>query len=77
MDTFMAEYAKHLERAVKEYPEEYKWPLAVLPQQLGEMRAAIGRRAFVKDTRAMRATCRALGIKCTYRAIANFIANHV
>lgn len=68
-ETFMEEYAKQLRvsfdtdsRYVHDYDETLK-----------RMRAAIERGNYIKDTDAFKRTCKALGIKHTYKAIKEFI----
>lgn len=81
----IAVYREELARAVAEHPEEYPWATAptVIHGNLGttilpartvtevadKMADAIRTRSYNKDGRAMRATCKRLGIKYTYTAI--------
>lgn len=86
---FTREYFKQLSTAVIDHPEEYPWAYApteirgnlysqVLDRmsvlQVAEkMDAAIERGSFSKDGRALKATCKQLGIKHTYKTISEFL----
>ena len=69
MDRFIAEYAKQLSLAVQNYPDEYVYPVAYVPVVVEKMRDAFRLGTFNKDGRAIKATCKALGINYTYAAI--------
>ena len=71
--TFLAEYRKQLEIAVTTHPEEYGWPLSELETVAARMSAAIERGSYNKDSRAIRATCKTLGIRHSYIAIGAFL----
>jgi hypothetical protein len=73
LDTFMSVYERHLRAAHTSCPEQYKWPLSELPQVLQRMRIAIQKGSMNKDSHAFKATCKELGIKHTYIAIALYI----
>lgn len=62
-------YRVELERAVVEHPEEYAWPVENVPTVAAKMLEAIREGSFSKDGRAIKATCKAFGIKHTYTAI--------
>jgi hypothetical protein len=70
---FFEEYSKQLEFSIKEDPENYAYSVNELPQVLERMRAAIERGSFNKDSPTFKRTCKALGIKHTYKAIDEFI----
>jgi len=70
---FMDEYKKQLEYSVKTFPEEYAWPIENLEAVCERMVAAVERGSFNKDSRSFKLTCKALGIKHTYKAIVEFI----
>jgi hypothetical protein len=72
-DKFFSEYAKQLERALIDYPNEYSWPVSELPNVLQKMCTAIERGSANKDSRAIKATCKVLGIKHTYTAIREYL----
>jgi len=73
LDIFMEEYETQLCKAVVEHPDEYMYDVAEVPAVLGRMRVAIERNSFNKDSRAIRATCKTLGIKHTYQGIRSFL----
>jgi hypothetical protein len=67
-------YTEELARAVKDYPSEYRWPFKDVPVVAAKMLDAVKRGSFNKDSRAIRATCKRLGIKHTYTAIRDYLA---
>ncbi len=73
---FFSEYEVQLAKAVEKYPEEYAWGY-LKPKQVHEvaelMKAAFIRQSYNKDGRAVKAVCKALGIKHTYTAIDEFL----
>lgn len=73
LETFMAEYARQLEKAVRDHPEEYGFPASHVPVVVGKMREAFIRGSYNKDGRAIKATCKALGVAYTYAGINKFI----
>lgn len=73
LDTFFKAYRAHLERVVAEYPTEYVFPPEQVPMVAERMRRAFFMGSYNKDGRAIKATCRELGIKHTYKAIDAFI----
>lgn len=66
---FIDIYAEELERAVKERPDDYGWPVSELPVVLEKMKAAFIRGSYNKDSLAIKRTCKRLVIKHTYKAI--------
>lgn len=73
LDRFMLVYEKHLKDCVSKYPSEYAWNIADLPLVVGRMYDAIVGGTFSKDSIAFKLTCKELGIKHTYKAIAEYI----
>lgn len=73
LEIFLNEYKKQLEISHKNNPDEYMWPISQLDTVFDRMKAAIIRGNFNKDSKAFKATCKALKIKHTYRDIENFI----
>jgi len=73
IDKFMEVYKPHLAHAIVNYPNEYFYTVDKLPGVLTAMRLAIEGKSFNKDSRAIKATCKELGIKHTYTAIFEFI----
>lgn len=68
-DTFMEVYAEELSKAVAAHPEDYGYGPDLVPVVVQRMRAAFSRRSYNKDSRAIKATCKRLGIGSTYKAI--------
>jgi hypothetical protein len=71
-DLWDTTYADELRRAMAEHPDEYVSTvpfITVYTRMLG----AFDRGTYNKDSRAIRATCRRLGINHTYKAINEFI----
>ena len=66
---FRDEYVTQLDDAVRNYPREYCYSPDQVPGVVERMMHAIEHHTFSKDSRAIRATCRALGIRHTYKAI--------
>lgn len=74
---FGAVYRVELAKAVAEHPEEYGYPVESVPAVVGRMLAAIretGANGINKDSRALRATFRAFGLKHTYTALREWLA---
>lgn len=69
---FIIEYTTQLEKAIMAYPDEYAYPISEVEIVVSRMAAAIERNSFNKDSRAIKATCKELGIKFTYAAIKEF-----
>lgn len=76
METFMKVYKEELSGAVESFPNEYCYKKEDVPAVAARMYEAIKNGTFNKDSRAIKATCKELGIKHTYKDIARFIANH-
>lgn len=76
METWMAEYTKQLILAVETHPEEYGYDTENIPTVLNNMRGAFKSGNYIKESRAIKATCKALKIKHTYKDIQRFIDNH-
>ncbi len=76
METFMNEYVAQLTRAVNEKPEHYFYPVEDVPLVAAKMRAAILAKSYNKDGYGFKWACKSLGIKWTYTAINEFVANN-
>ena len=67
-------YAGQLANERKDNPQKYAWPDSEIGEVLRRTREAVLRGTFSKDSAAHKKTCAILGIKHTYRAIADYIA---
>lgn len=65
-------YAKHLKAAMLEHPEKYL-PGLDPDTVAAKMNAAFFRGSANKDSKSVKRTCRELGIRHTYKAIAAYI----
>lgn len=70
---FESRYLTELQRAIERYPDEYRFPITESFNVAERMIAAIYGKSFNKDSRAIKATCKALGLKHTYQAINEFL----
>jgi hypothetical protein len=75
-DKFMTVYEQKLTDVITKYPAEYCYPVSEVPIVVSKMRKAFIAKTFNKDGRAIQATCKALGIKYTYRDIELFMGNN-
>jgi hypothetical protein len=73
LQTFVSVYAEELRAAVEKYPEEYGYPVTAVPGVVEKMTVAFAKGTYNKDGRAIRATCKRLGIGYTYRDINAYI----
>jgi hypothetical protein len=73
-ECFMDVYAEQLKIARTTHPELYAWSLDEMPKVLERMRLAVARGSFNKDSQAIKATCKVLKIKHTYKDIEKFIS---
>lgn len=71
-DLWDTTYADELRRAMREHPDEYVSTVPFITLYT-RMLGAFDRGTYNKDSRAIRATCRRLGINHTYKAINEFI----
>lgn len=74
LQCFIDVYKEKLFEARKADPETYSWPESEFPLVFERMTKAIERGSFNKDSYAFKATCKALKIKHTYKAIQEFIS---
>jgi hypothetical protein len=72
-DKFITIYQAKLTEVIKKYPLEYCYPVSEVPTVVGKMKKAFIAKSYNKDGRAIQATCKALGIKYTYRDIDNYL----
>jgi hypothetical protein len=68
-----AVYRVELAKSVEKYPEDYRWPVSDVPSVAAKMQMAFERGSYNHDGKAIKATCRALGLKHTRKAIEGFI----
>ncbi|MEN6367754.1 MAG: hypothetical protein ABFC88_13160 [Thermoguttaceae bacterium] len=73
LDVFMATYIPCLREAVTFHPDDYCYRVEDVPRVANLMRAAIEDGTYSHDGRAMRMTCRILGINHSRKAIAEFL----
>lgn len=69
---FAQTYRRFLADNYEKHPNEFGWPLAELDAVADRMTAAFKAGTFNKDSRSIRDACRELGIKHTYKAIAEY-----
>lgn len=72
-DKFIEMYAEELKKAVTEYPLEYAFPPTMVLTVVDKMGGALKSGSYNKDSRAIKAVCKRLGIKHTYTAINQFL----
>lgn len=72
LDGFMEIYTEELTRAVKNNPSAYNWPVENVPVVAAKMRAAFVRGGYNKDSDAIKAACKRLGLKRTYAELNAF-----
>ena len=70
---FETTYRQQLEQAIKKYPEEYGYGVEEAGKVCVIMMDAIERGSYNKDSRAIKNTCKILGIRYTYTAIREYI----
>lgn len=73
-DTFAQTYAEELEKAVLKFPEEYTWPVENVPTVAAKMIQAFRAGTYNKDGRAIKAVCKRLNLKHTYKEINAYLA---
>lgn len=73
LDRFFGLYGEALERVIREHADEYRYGVDEVPSIAAKMRAAFENGSYNHDGRAIAATCKALGIGKTRKAIETFI----
>lgn len=73
LDLFLSTYRKHLKQTRSEYPTEYAWPESMFEDVYSRMAEALEKGTYNKDGRALKATCKELGVKHTYKAINEYL----
>ena len=75
LEQFSKIYADALMECVASYPSEYAYTVADVPRVAYKMSVAFGSGNYNKDSRAVKLTCKQLGIAHTYTAINAFLQN--
>lgn len=73
IDIFMETYAQKLTEAIQRAPREYTYNVEKVPLVMIRMRQALIKNTYNIDSPSLRATCKALGLTCTYKAIRAYI----
>lgn len=71
--TWMKTYEEQLKQTVQKYPEEYAYGVDEVPAVVKKMGVAFEKGTYNHDGKAIKATCRALGIKHTRTAIKDYL----
>ncbi len=66
-------YTEELVKAITNFPSEYAFPLSDVHIVVDRMMKAIEKGSFLNNSRAIKATCKRLEIKHTYKAIGEFL----
>ena len=72
INTFQEVYTRNLLKAVEKYPQEYAYPKDEVPLIAAKMVAALLRNSANKDSRAIKWTCKELGIPYTYKGLKEY-----
>lgn len=72
-EIFMQQYENQLQIAVRDYPGEYTYSALEIPAVVSRMKAAFQKGSFNKEGRAIKGTCKTLGIPYTYKGISEYI----
>lgn len=73
LERFSSIYKEELKNATINYPQEYTYGVDRVAEVHNRMMIAIANKSFNKDSKAVKATCKKLGIKHTYTAIYEFL----
>ena len=73
INAFIAQYRVQLENAVRMNPSDYAYGVDKVPEVVTKMENALRAGNYSKDGKAFKATCRALGVSNTYKAINAFL----
>ena len=74
INRWMDAYIRELTAAHAKYPNFYTWPIENIGKVAARMREAFLSGNFIKESHAVKATCKHFGIPYTYAAIKAFIA---
>ena len=72
IDRFCAVYTIALEEAITTHPDEYCYPVSEVPLVIAKMRKAFIAKTYNYEGRAIRNTCKSLGIPHTVKAMEAF-----
>lgn len=72
-ETFVQTFTEELKKAVLKYPEEYAWPVEDVPVVAAKMEQAFRAGTYNKDSRAIKNTCKRIGIPHTYKGISTYL----
>jgi hypothetical protein len=72
MEKFLSEYEAQLRKAITDHPNRYGYGLDKVPDFMEKMRIALPQ-GNIMMTDTMKATCRALGIASTIKAVKEYI----
>ena len=73
LNQFMAVYEPAIREAATNFPNEYFFPASHAPIVAGKMKNALINNTFNHDGRAIKITCKKLGIKHTVKAINEYL----
>ena len=73
VERFYDEYVDQLTAEITAPPDEYRYPVTYAPMVARKMVLALAKGTANKDSRAIRRTCRKLGIPYTYKAIRDYL----
>lgn len=75
-ELFSSTYLRHMQEHAKTHPEYYHYGPEEVPVVHAKMMAALERGSANKDSEAIKATCKEMGIKHTYRAIRDYLSSN-
>ena len=73
LQVWMERFTVELETAIRTNPDEYCYGVEKIPEVCQRMQGAFERGSYNKDGAAIKACCKAFGIKHTYTAINTFL----
>lgn len=68
-DIFAEIYAEELELAIRNHPNEYRWPVQDIHMVVYKMIEALKEKKYSIDGRALMATCKRLNIRVAHKYI--------
>ncbi len=73
---FISTYRTELAESLVARPQDYTWTMDEFDQVFARLEQAIAYGTFSKDSDAIKRTCKKLGIKHTYKAIAFYCTGY-